>query len=127
MGKKKRDKGRRCKACGQRCGPSVWADGERGYELGESGPMGPGRNPGQNAGGILRALGLGGSRQTEQFLLGALVGAGATYVLSNEELRDRILKGVLKVYTDVTGGLEEMKERAADLRAEVEAERSGRD
>lgn len=65
------------------------------------------------------------SRQTEQFLLGALIGAAATYVLSDEELRAKLVKAGIKLYSGVLGGFEEMKEQMADLKAEVEAERHG--
>ncbi|WP_235864952.1 hypothetical protein [Pseudothauera lacus] len=63
------------------------------------------------------------SRTTEQFLLGALIGAAAAWVLSDEELRGKIVKSALKLYAGVAGGVEEMKEQMADIRAEVEAER----
>lgn len=62
---------------------------------------------------------------TEQFLLGALVGAAAAWVLSDEEMRGKIVKSAMKLYTGVAGGFEEMKEQMADIRAEVEAERHG--
>lgn len=65
------------------------------------------------------------SRQSEQFLLGALVGAAAAYVLSDEELRGKLVKSGLKLYSNVVGSFEEMKEQVADLKAEVEAERMG--
>ncbi|KAF7598222.1 MAG: hypothetical protein CGU28_13430 [Candidatus Dactylopiibacterium carminicum] len=78
--------------------------------------------------GFLSGLGLPagfGSRRTEQFLLGALLGAAATYVLSNEEVRSKLVKGAMKLYGSVAGGIEELKEHMADLKAEVEAERTG--
>lgn len=65
------------------------------------------------------------SRSTEQFLLGALIGAAATWVLSDEELRGRIVKSAMKLYVGLAGGFEEMKEQVADIRAEVDAERDG--
>lgn len=65
------------------------------------------------------------SRQSEQFLLGALVGAAAAYVLSDEDLRGKLVKSGLKLYSNVVGSFEEMKEQVADLKAEVEAERMG--
>lgn len=63
------------------------------------------------------------SRQSEQFLLGALVGAAAAYVLSDEELRGKLVKSGIRLYSNVVGSFEEMKEQVADLKAEVEAER----
>lgn len=65
------------------------------------------------------------TRNTEQFILGALIGAAAAWVLSDEELRGKIVKSAIKLYTGVAGGFEEMKEQMADIRAEVEAERHG--
>ena len=62
------------------------------------------------------------SGQTEQFIIGALLGAGAAYVLADEELRNKIMKSVMKLYAGLTGGLEEFKEQMADLKAEVAAE-----
>ena len=58
-----------------------------------------------------------------QFLLGAVLGAAAVYVLSHEELRARILKGGVELYSSVAGGLAELREQVADLKAEVDAER----
>jgi len=59
---------------------------------------------------------------SEQFLLGALLGAAAVYVLSHEELRAKILKGGVELYSSVAGGLAELREQVADLKAEVDAE-----
>jgi uncharacterized protein HemY len=63
-----------------------------------------------------------GSRQTEQFVLGALIGATAVYVLGDEEMRNKLLKSAMKLYAGIAGGLEEIKEQVADIRAEVAAE-----
>ncbi|MFT3663429.1 hypothetical protein [Piscinibacter sp.] len=68
--------------------------------------------------GLLGSLG-----STEQFLLGAAVGAAAAWVLSDAELRGRLLKAGMRLYAGVAGGFEEMKEQMADLKAEVEVER----
>ena len=65
------------------------------------------------------------TRQTEQFLLGAMVGAAAAWVLSDEELRGKLVKAGMKLYTTVAAGFEEMKEQMSDIKAEVEAERHG--
>lgn len=76
-------------------------------------------------GGWLSRLGLPkgfGAGQTEQFIIGALIGAGVAYVLADEELRNKIMKSVMKLYAGLTGGLEEFKEQMADLKAEIEAE-----
>jgi hypothetical protein len=62
------------------------------------------------------------SRNTEQFLLGAAVGAAAAWVLSDDELRGKLIKAGIKLYAGVAGGFEEMKEQLADIRSEVDAE-----
>ncbi len=66
--------------------------------------------------------GLMRTRPSEQFLLGALLGAGAAWVLSDEELRGKLIKAGMKLYAGLAGGFEEMKEQMADIRAELETE-----
>lgn len=63
------------------------------------------------------------SRGTEQFVLGMMIGAAAAWVLTDEELRGKLVKAGMKLYAGVAGGFEEMKEQMADIRAEVDAER----
>ena len=65
------------------------------------------------------------SGRTEQFLLGAAIGAAAAYLLSDEELRGKLIKSGIKMYSNLMGGIEEIKEQDADLNAEVMAEQSG--
>lgn len=65
--------------------------------------------------------GLAAMRPREQFLVGALVGAAAVYVLGDENLRGKLIKAGLQLYTGLTGGVEEMKEQMADIRAEMAA------
>jgi hypothetical protein len=90
-----------------------------------------GRN-GQNAWGDGQGTGpLGGlaqllpSRRSEQFLLGAAIGAAAAYVLADDELRGKLIKSGIKLYSSVMGGFEEMREQVADIQAEVQAEQNG--
>ncbi|MDR2032614.1 MAG: hypothetical protein LBP86_10285 [Azoarcus sp.] len=64
-------------------------------------------------------------RPSEQFLVGAAVGAAVVYILSNEELRAKILKGGIDLYSSVAGGLAELREQMADIKAEIEAEKAG--
>ena len=59
---------------------------------------------------------------TQQFIIGALIGAGAAYVLSDEDMRKKIMKSAMKMYASVTGGVEEFKEQMSDLKAEIAAE-----
>lgn len=82
------------------------------------------KGPGQGL-GWLNSLGLPkgfGGRRTEQFILGALLGGAAAYVLCDEQLRAKIMKSFMKLYAGMTGGLEEFKEQMADLKAEMSAE-----
>lgn len=72
--------------------------------------------------GIARLLPAG---RNEQFLLGAAVGAVSAYLLSDDELRGKLMKSGISLYANLMGGLAEMKEQASDLQAEVEAERQG--
>ena len=57
-----------------------------------------------------------------QFLLGLLLGAGAAWVLSDEELRGKILRTLMKAYGQLMGGVEEIKEQMADIQAEMAEE-----
>lgn len=70
--------------------------------------------------GVLSRL-LGKRSKSEQFLLGALLGAGAAWLLSDPALRGKLMKAGMQLYASLAGGIEEMKEQAADLRAELEA------
>lgn len=76
------------------------------------------RQPGLMA-GLSRFL---PSRRSEQFLLGALIGAAATYVLSDEQIRGKLIKSGIQLYSGLAGGIEEMKEQMADIKAEMAAQ-----
>lgn len=62
----------------------------------------------------LAALGGG-----QQFLAGALLGAAAAYVLADEALRAKLIKGGMQLYAGIAGGFEEIKEQMADIQAEM--------
>ena len=64
----------------------------------------------------------GGNRQTEQFILGLLLGGAAAYVLGDPEKRAKLIRMGMKLYAGVAGSVEEVKEQIADLKAEVAAE-----
>ena len=64
----------------------------------------------------------GGNRQTEQFILGLLLGGAAAYVLGDPEKRAKLIRMGMKRYAGVAGSVEEFKEQIADLKAEVAAE-----
>ena len=65
------------------------------------------------------------SRRSEQFLLGLALGATGAWVLSDAELRGKIMKGAMRVYAGMAAGMEEMKEQVEDLKAELAAEQVG--
>lgn len=63
-----------------------------------------------------------GQRQTEQFILGAVVGAAAVYILGDEQTRHKVIKAGMTLYTNLMGEFEEIKEQMADIQAEIQAE-----
>lgn len=84
---------------------------------------GPMQGQGQGLfGGLARLL---PNRPSEQFLVGALIGAAATYVLADEALRGKLIASGLRLYSELAGGLAELKEQAADIQAELAAGQSG--
>ena len=56
---------------------------------------------------------------SKQFLMGAVLGATLSYIMTDQEMRDKILKFGAKMYTNIAGGFEEFKEQMADLKAEM--------
>lgn len=67
--------------------------------------------------------GLAALTGSQQFLAGALLGAVAAYVLSDEALRAKLLRAGVQLYTGLVGGVEEIKEQIADIQAEMAAGR----
>ncbi len=63
-----------------------------------------------------------GSINTNDFIKGALIGAVATYLLTNESAQKAIFKTVAKGTDLFQAGIEEMKERMEDAKAELEAQ-----
>jgi len=61
---------------------------------------------------------------TNDFIKGALIGAAATYLLTNESAQKAIFKTVAKGTEMFQAGIEEMKERMEDAKAELEAKKS---
>ena len=60
---------------------------------------------------------------TNEFLTGALIGVAATYILTNKNAQEALFKGIVKVGKIFGAGIEELKERYEDIKAEVEAEK----
>ena len=65
-----------------------------------------------------------GTFDTNQFLLGALIGVAGAYLLTNEKAQKAVFKTVAKGGAMFSAGLEEMKERFEDAQAELEAEQN---
>lgn len=63
------------------------------------------------------------SFDTGNFLKGALIGAVGAYLLTNEDAQKKIFKTLAKGADLFSAGIEEMKERMEDAKAELEAER----
>lgn len=69
-----------------------------------------------------RRTGLAALHPREQFIVGALIGAAGAYVLGDEKLRAKLIKGGLRLYSELAGGFAEMQEQVADIRAEMAGE-----
>lgn len=82
-----------------------------------------GAGPG-NGGGLFGNLPswIPGTPAQQQFLVGLALGAGAAWVLGDEERRAALLKTAMKLYSGLAGGFEELKEQAADIRAEMDSQ-----
>ena len=58
----------------------------------------------------------------EQFLVGLLIGAGAAYIVSDEQMRRQIIRYAMQTYSNLAGGFEELREQVADIQAELHSE-----
>jgi hypothetical protein len=63
----------------------------------------------------------------DRFLKGLLIGAAAAYLLTNESVQRTAIKGVVKLWGGIQGGVEEIKERFHDAEAELQASESHKD
>jgi len=62
-----------------------------------------------------------GAFNTKQFVIGALIGAVGAYVLTNEKAQKNLFKTIAKGSEMFQAGIEEMKERFEDAKAELAA------
>ncbi|MFW5899621.1 MAG: YtxH domain-containing protein [Desulfovermiculus sp.] len=53
------------------------------------------------------------------YMKGFLLGAGATLVLTNPRVKKAMLRGTVKLWSMVQGGVEEVKEQFQDVQAEM--------
>ena len=58
---------------------------------------------------------------TKQFVVGALIGAVGAYLLTNEKAQKNLFQAIAKGTEMFQAGLEEMKERYEDAKAELAA------
>lgn len=62
----------------------------------------------------------------ERFVKGLLVGAAATFLLTNEGVQKGTIRSLVRLWGMLQGGVEEMKERFRDAEAELQSEQSGK-
>ena len=65
---------------------------------------------------------LGLDLQNNQFWKGALIGAAVTLLVTNETVQKGVVKAFAKITAAAQGGIEEMKEKFEDAKAEAIAE-----
>ncbi|EFL51199.1 conserved hypothetical protein [Solidesulfovibrio fructosivorans JJ]] len=53
------------------------------------------------------------------YLKGLLLGAAATYLLTNPKVQRAMVKGAVALWTSVQGSVEEVKEQIQDIKAEM--------
>ena len=56
------------------------------------------------------------------YLKGFIFGAGATLLITNEKVQKTLIKGTVKLWSFVQGGVEEVKEQFRDVKAEMTQE-----
>lgn len=74
----------------------------------------PNANPQDFLGGLLDS-----NNPKQDFLKGALIGAVATFILTNENAQKAIFKSFAKISSLFESGIEELKERYEDAKAEI--------
>lgn len=68
---------------------------------------------------------LGMNFRDEQFWKGALLGAAVALLVTNETVQKSVIKGAAKVVGMVQGGVQEVKEKFEDVRAEMRQDSGG--
>lgn len=74
---------------------------------------------------MLNGLGSFFNFRDERFVKGAITGAALTFLLTNDSVQKNTIKSVVKFWSMVQGGIEEIKERFQDAEAEIKAEEQG--
>ena len=107
----------RCATCGANLGANQSAN----FGANQSG-FGANQNTNtQNTTSAISSFLNSGNSQTD-FLKGAFIGAVATFILTNKDAQKAIFKGFAKISSLFEMGIEELKERYEDAKAEVDSE-----
>jgi hypothetical protein len=56
------------------------------------------------------------------YLKGLLAGAGVTLLLTNSDVQKALMRGTVKLWSTIQGGVEEVKEQFKDVKAEMSQE-----
>ncbi len=70
---------------------------------------------------------LGVNVQDSQFWKGALLGAAVALLVTNESVQKGVIKGVAALGAAAQSGMEEMKEKFEDVKAEAQAEKAAKE
>jgi len=57
------------------------------------------------------------------YLKGFILGAGVTFLVANPAIQKALITGAVKLWSLIQGGVEEIKEQAQDVKAEMETSR----
>lgn len=57
--------------------------------------------------------------QNNQFIKGALIGAGIALILGNDSVQKAVMKGATSLFNAAQAGVEEIKEKFEDVQAEM--------
>lgn len=75
---------------------------------------------------LLHGLGSFFNFRDERFVKGAITGAAITFLLTNDSVQKNAIKSLVKFWSMLQGGVEEIKERFQDAEAEIKAEEQTR-
>lgn len=102
-----------------------------GYGAGNPGQSYQGQGQGQWSGAQpgmgWQTPGIGQTSPWNRVVKGALIGAAATYLLTNEQVQRTAIKGAVRLWSLLQGGIEEVKERFGDAEAELRHANQQRD
>jgi hypothetical protein len=91
-----------------------------GYAPNYGGVHPPGNHPHDHE--LLHGLSSFFNFRDEHFVKGAITGAAITFLLTNDSVQKNAIKSLVKFWSMLQGGVEEIKERFQDAEAEIKAE-----